>query len=367
MRRGESLSEISLSLGFLPDYDGYLPHFQEFADAIVEYQHIIDYKEDETFSFALRLSLPREILDVLQKSLQRTHFHELYFERNNIEHVHVGYVNFILNCVTADTRLKHLSLANVNFEHSRDISALCTAINNNGTLQDLSIRFCRSEGGIVREIFCKLKSVTLKEIDLGCNYRELSNLRPTDVPELLSSNPSLEVLVLNGNPFNEHDIVQIVDTLRHNTTLCHLSFLFRSPLGWLRVPTRPNNLHLLESVIFDHTSLSAAYDSNHHCRLSGVTSNITKFNAYRDPTLNRRKKIYNILSSRNKNRENASYFETDGIDIKYMPRILALLKPFSEYHLHEERGGQDKEDVNPLSITYEIMRDWKMPELYNLD
>ena len=79
---------------------------------------------------------------------------------------------------------------------------------------------------------------------------------------------------------------------------------------------------------------------------------------------NRRKKIYHILSTRNRNRENAAYFESDDIGIMHMPRILALLEPFSEHHLDDKEGKEDDE-VEPLSIAYEIMRDWKMPELYN--
>ena len=70
---------------------------------------------------------------------------------------------------------------------------------------------------------------------------------------------------------------------------------------------------------------------------------------------------------RNTKRENAAFFELDGIGIKHIPQILSLLKPFSEHHSHDENGRQEKIEVNPLSVTYEIMRDWRMPELYNLD
>eukprot|EP00956_Cyclotella_meneghiniana_P039790 scaffold179441_cov26-Cyclotella_meneghiniana.AAC.1 len=181
--------------------------------------------------------------------------------------------------------------------------------------------------------------------------------------EFLLSNPSLDELYLSDNPFNEQDIVYIADALRHNTTLCRLDFRFRDP---------PTNLYLLESAIFDSTSLNAAYYSNHHCRLyldgyDRMTSIDYKFNTYREPKLNRQKKIYTLLSKRNRCRENASFFEQDGIGIKYIPQILSLLKPFSEHHLHHYDGIRGEDEVKPLSIAYEIMRDWRMPELYNLD
>ena len=44
-----------------------------------------------------------------------------------------------------------------------------------------------------------------------------------------------------------------------------------------------------------------------------------------------------------------------------------MLKLFSEHYLHDENRMQEESEVNPLSIAFELMRDWKMPELYNLE
>ena len=109
--------------------------------------------------------------------------------------------------------------------------------------------------------------------------------------------------------------------------------------------------------------MNAVFDSNHVCRLflDGITSNNTKFNTYSDPKLNRKKKIYALLSKRNRRRENAAVFEQDGIAIKHIPQILSLLMPFSE-HCRQTCWHQEEDEVKPLSIAYEIMRDWRMPE-----
>ena len=95
------------------------------------------------------------------------------------------------------------------------------------------------------------------------------------------------------------------------------------------------------------------------------SSILDKFNKCNDPVKNRRKKIYNILSTRNRRRNNAAYFESDGIKIKHIPQILASLKLLSEHYLGDEHGSQHEDEVKPLSIAFEIMRDWKIPELYN--
>ena len=66
------------------------------------------------------------------------------------------------------------------------------------------------------------------------------------------------------------------------------------------------------------------------------------------------------------NRQNAAHFESDDISIKHIPQILSILKPFSEHALYnEDYDTGDEHEVTPLSIAYEILRDWKMPELYS--
>ena len=117
----------------------------------------------------------------------------------------VGYINFIANCVTADTKLKCLHLGAVTFENTEDIDLLCAAVNNHDSLQRLVVRNCDTDQGGLREIFNKLKSQTLEEIDLLGNG--ISNLNPGDMSDFLSSNPSLRKLNLVLNPFNEQDIV----------------------------------------------------------------------------------------------------------------------------------------------------------------
>ena len=151
-----------------------------------------------------------------------------------------------------------------------------------------------------------LKSPTLDAFNFGSN--EISNLMPGDISNLLLSNPSLRALDLEDNPFNEQDIVYIADALRNNTSLRELS------LGSDHDHVLPGNWQLLPSIVFDQTNLNSAYDSNHHCHLVIESPQFqpcqtypnSKFNKYEDPMKNRREKIYHILSTRNRNRENAA-------------------------------------------------------------
>eukprot|EP00956_Cyclotella_meneghiniana_P006849 scaffold9209_cov22-Cyclotella_meneghiniana.AAC.1 len=329
MRKGESIEVIDV-IDFDAEshqyYEGMLPHYRQFANALMEYKHTIDYMEDDKFHFVMGWEItqvPAQALLYLQRALQHTHIHQLQF--HPIQTDVFNYLEFISNCVRENTRLEEFSLYDITVENSRDVDLLCEALNNKESLQEIEITFCGTEGGVFREIFNKLRTEHVKMIDLSDN--DFSNLRPTDMSEFLSSNPSLKQLYLRHNLFNEQDV------------------------------------NLLESAIFDSTSLNTAYDSNHHCQLflDGTISKIEEFNYHIDTKLNMKEKIYTLLSKRNRRRENAGFFEQDGIGIKHIPQILSLLKPFS-LACHKQEV-----EVKPLSIAYEIMRDWRMPELYNLD
>eukprot|EP00956_Cyclotella_meneghiniana_P010512 scaffold14627_cov46-Cyclotella_meneghiniana.AAC.4 len=377
MRKGEAIDIIYVNDPYAAAYVYYeemLSHYKQFANALIEYQHTIDYMDDKAFHFAIvrhsQLQLPAHVLLLLQEALKHTHFHRLDF--HDIQTEGVRYKEFISNCVRDNSRVQVFHLRGIIIENSRDIDLLCKALNNKASLREIKMTFCGTEGGVFREVFNKLRTKNMQKLALGFNKLQtenvhmidlsdnnVSNLRPTDMSVFLSSNPTLEELNLSSSPFNEQDIVYIADALRHNTTLRRLYF-------WVRPP--PANWYLLKYAIFDSNSLNAAYDSNHRCQLflDRMTSNIYKFNSCSDLKFNRRKKIYTILSTRNRQRENAAVFEQDGIGIKHIPQIMSLLMPFSE-HCRQTYWHQEEDEVKPLSIAYEIMRDWKMPELYNLD
>eukprot|EP00956_Cyclotella_meneghiniana_P003756 scaffold4565_cov53-Cyclotella_meneghiniana.AAC.15 len=353
MRRGERIQTLEPAEYFWEEYGVYIPHYKEFALALVEYQHTINYFENDVFTFLMGYKpLQREVLDFLESALKQTHFNHMAFHQNDIEGV--GYIDFIAKCVRANTRLSVCILRDVNFEYSNDMDALCGALNNKLNLRELVLDKCETEVVDLNEVFAKLKSKSLEEIELSGN--RLSDLGPNDMSELLLSNPSLRTLGLQHNSFNEQDIVYISDAIRHSTTLRKLDLGRNAdPFDW----------YLLVAVVFDRTSLNAAFDSNHYCHVN--IPGILWFNTCEEPIWNRRKKIYSILSTRNNHRQNAAYFESDEIGIKHIPQILSLLKPFSEYCIHDKDGFPESDEVLPLSIAYEIMRDWKMPELYNMD
>eukprot|EP00956_Cyclotella_meneghiniana_P011712 scaffold16494_cov83-Cyclotella_meneghiniana.AAC.1 len=344
-----------------------LPFWEQFADAVAEYKFVIDYHEGKVFNLTIDgIDLPRAVLDILGDALQQTHFHELQFAFNNPDEQGWGMrsLDFAVKCIQSNPRLNRFIWRSNNFfTRSSEMDHLYTAINSNASLKAITLGDCvHSDDASLSDILRKLKSKTLETLFLYGN--DLSNFGPTDMSDFLAANPALKKLSVDSNPINDQDVAYIADALNQNTSLRLLSSIGVTP-----------ELDDLYSTIFNDSSMNAVHASNHYCyiRASLVSWNpFDIFNRYKCPILNMRKKIFYLLSKRHRSWDNAYCFDSEGIGIKHLPNILALLKPYSEHghHLPEAyslpNGGREDIEVEPLSIAYEIMRSWRMPELYNL-
>jgi len=126
----------------------------------------------------------------------------------------------------------------------------------------------------------------------------------------------------------------------------------------------------LRKAEFDNASLNAAADSNHTCNINYPSEDseeiegldIIEMNGNRNFTLAfstkgvRQKKIYSILSSRNKDNSNVGHFKD--IQVKLLPNMLHSIHKYSNYH-EGEGICQVRGHVQPLSVVYEICRNWE--------
>ena len=115
---------------------------------------------------------------------------------------------------------------------------------------------------------------------------------------------------------------------------------------------------------FDSTSLKSAADSNHACHIRPVSNFNGNLNEspietewrHFEPKANRQKKIYHVLSSRNKECTNAQHF--GDAPVEFLPDMLSSIQQYSNYHAGENTPPKHDKDVNALSLVYELMRKW---------
>ena len=81
-------------------------------------------------------------------------------------------------------------------------------------------------------------------------------------------------------------------------------------------------------------------------------------NDQEDPTLHRGMKIYSILSDRNRDESNVHHLDLEFGDdsVKFVPKVLGCVNRYSE--------SRRDVAVPPLSVMYEILRSWRVPELF---
>ena len=159
--------------------------------------------------------------------------------------------------------------------------------------------------------------------------------------------------------------MKIASALNYNTKLRSLiiSGNDTTRVGW----------EALSKVVFDKTSLNSAADSNHTCTIDFPShhkyDNVREINSeesskhYYIPADVRQKKIYLILSQRNRTLTNVEHFGDD-MPVELLPDTLTSIQKYFNYHIpktdedKEYTPPQDNSDVKPLSIMFEILQRW---------
>ena len=109
---------------------------------------------------------------------------------------------------------------------------------------------------------------------------------------------------------------------------------------------------------FDPTSLNSAANSNHTCHIVKASKfNGRQYDDRLEPKQVRQKKIYYMISERNRKCSNVQHF--DRVPVEYLPDMLGSIQQYSEYHVGDAAPDKRDKDVTTLSMVYEIMRFWE--------
>eukprot|EP00986_Skeletonema_menzelii_P011781 scaffold6179_cov120-Skeletonema_menzelii.AAC.1 len=277
---------------------------------------------------------------LVYEALMGMPFNRLDFTNNNIEDgVRGGMsVDAILDVVESNKHLRKLVIGR-NQIGSQHIERLCSAVRNH-LLVKLDL-FDSFEPGIGDEMLASLLTIDdlkLEKLDMSSNH--ITSVGSAVVADFLATNTRLKELDLRDNNLNDSDAELIANALRSNTTLRVLLLEDNNTTDAGEEYFRP--------VMCDESSLNSVADSNHTCRLPGFMSS-SCYNPSSDMGENRGRKLYGLLSSRNKTMSNVQHFSD--IDVKVLPNILQAVQNYSN-NMH----GYEK--ANPLSIVYEVMRRW---------
>ena len=367
MRYGTGDGDILINVeypwddGFLPHNDRYLPHWKEFADALEQHQYYCTKCIPNDIRLRLcSMELPDEVLDLLIEALESTHFTKFLLQNNNLGQKGI---EFALNYLQNNSCMRWFTLVENPINNMEQIKQLCKIVEDHPLIEVLALDGSRGEGidghEMLQLIMNAGKSSKLDVINLSCN--NISTGGDTFISDFLRDNQMLATLTLRGNQLDDNDAIAIATALKYNTKLRALDLTDNniSKSGWTA----------LRKVEFDDTSLNSAADSNHTCAIkypsggdeiqgldtSDMNGDINSGHCFA-PMYVRQKKIYSVLSSRNRECSNVGYF--DDVPVEFLPDILSSIERYSEYNIHDHAPPQGANDVKPISLMFEILQRW---------
>ena len=361
-REGNGEVEINADL---PYNEELLPHWKEFANALKQYHYHLKHStelRDDSVIRLLDIELPNEVIALLSKALKSTHFKHFGLKNNNFGSKGI---DFALNYLKNNPTLKTFSLQNNHFNSMDNINTLCKVVKDHPSINHLKLDNSKGEdinGYEMLHLVVNAGRNKLQSVDLANN--SISTKGGTFISDFLAKSTILESLSLEGNQLDDQDALNIVGALKHNENLRFLRLTDNNitKTGWLA----------LRKAEFDDSSLNAAAaDSNHMCNIKYPPDgsdlieglDIIEMNGNRicehayHPIYVRQKKIYSVLSTRNRDCSNVKHL--DDVPVAILPDMLDSIQSYSNHRDGDSNLSQAIGHAQPLSIVYEICRHWE--------
>jgi len=356
IRRGQCIDNIDIDIGncesselTVIDDDNLVLHWKELSDALSK-----DRSYNAEVSMTINhVQIRSEALDMLKQGLKykqmyRLNLHGIQWQNNGegvdfavdklqTKKIHeFGWAYSGTLTVSESTRLFQAVLYHPNL--------------TNITLDD----YIGMENG-----YDNLISLLTTKSKVSLPYYGSNNVRSegdTRLSNFIATNPTtLRFLGLYDNELEDDDALMIATALRHNTNLS-------------RIDLGSNNFteHGLSAIrrsIYDLTSLNALSDCNHTCECNVIDFGEMKINWGSNQKDSRSKKLYTLLSDRNRAGTNIDSIqkgmEEDEV-IQLLSDILACVQRY--YRGYDRLFPTPQEFVPPLSIMFEMLR--KLPEVH---
>ncbi len=340
-------------------------HWIEFAKALEQFTPAFGVLPDgsETYFTLENIQLAGDVPVLLKNALMNKPFQQLKFvNKADARHNEGMTINSIMDIVESNKHLRDLSIGNNRIELGH-MEKICSAVCHRSIVK-LDLYNCFENGlgdDMIRSLLTSGGLAKLERLGIATNGLDSSTI--TALANFVATNPPLQELDIDDNVLGDNDAQALANALRSNTTL--------RILGLHSNAISAAGKELFHLVVHGDGNLNSIADSNHSCSVVGLKINC--WNAYKfwkngawqlTPRCersrnNRARKIYRLLSKRNKSMSTSNVQYFDGIDVKLLPFMLKAVQTYASVvpHAHDRhRSGYYR--VKPLSIVYEVMRKW---------
>ncbi|EJK61614.1 hypothetical protein THAOC_17865, partial [Thalassiosira oceanica] len=318
---------------------------------------------------------------------------------NYVRHKNIGRVSFEYNQFTnmrgaiielgealRSPKLKSFTWCENPIESIEDMNLFTRVLSQSSALDEL--KFTENGNENAHALLSGVDFSTYKVLNFSDNSLRMNGR--TDIPDLIAANAPLEELDLSHNRLNDDDAVLIAQSLGGNTNLKQINVR--------RNNIQERGMRALYEAVHDTSTLNALSDSNHSCHLVGLSEdfNIYPINEDRDYAISDDRDLNGLYTKGYTNR-----MLKLGLGLVFgscTNRMLKIHRLMVERyrrgggivpHLNTEMGGGDSILLLPflmesvvrrhdafrmrydessacsLGLLYELVKDWKMAELFS--
>ncbi|EJK75031.1 hypothetical protein THAOC_03259, partial [Thalassiosira oceanica] len=319
------------------------------------FEHINPYSGVVLYLYAINMS--EDVMTQICYHIQKDCIRKVSFDT-------VGFTNLRGALIQLGEALKSPTLKSLEWHENsirstEDMSLFMRALSQSSAVNELSFQANGNENA--SSLLSGVDFSTYKVLNIGGNSLETNGR--TDIPDLIAANPPLETLHLGGNKLNDDDAVLIAQSLGENTHLTYLNVVGNN--------IQERGMRALYEAVNNTSTFNALSDSNHSCCLQGLSDDFdldtTNLQGGSDAGLcdNRMIKIHELMMER--------YCDGDGnvphLNTEMSGEDSVLLAPFlmeSVVRRHDifQKLFSGNNDCS-LGLLYELVREWKMAELFS--
>ena len=291
------------------------------------------------------------------KNINRVGFRRIEFQNLQAAISELG------DALLESPKLKELEWCDNPIESTEDMTQFMRVLSQSDTVDSLTFMWNGNENA--QALLSGFDFSTYKHLILGFNNLQTNGR--TEIPDLIAANTPLDSLFLHANRLNDDDAVLIAQALGGNT---HLRMLHVADNN-----IQERGMRALYEAINDTSTLNALSDCNHSCFIHGLSDNfdVEPINrAYCSPSsglnMNRMWKIHKLMVDRYSNGGG----NVPHLNMEMSSEDTVLLAPFMmESVVRRHAAYPDWYDESylcrsySLGLLYELVKDWKMAELFS--
>ncbi|EJK48642.1 hypothetical protein THAOC_32542 [Thalassiosira oceanica] len=342
----------SVSIGSVSHDEDLMPHWNALFRS---FEHINPYDAGVKF-YIISTEISEEVMRQMCHHIRHRNISQVHFE--NIRFVNVRGAISELGKALKSPNLKSLSWYESLIESTEDMTLFTQFLTQSNAVNELHFNENGNENA--HALLSGVDFSRYKVLDFS--YNNLQTIGRTDIPDLIAANSPLESFYLGANRLNDDDAVLIAQSLLGNTHLTSLDIENNN--------IQERGMRALYEAVNDTSTLNASSDSNHSCHLRGLTEDFDLDAINRDRGsngryMNRMSKIHKLMADRYRNGGgNVSHLNSEmgGEDA-------VLLAPYLMESVVRRHDALQKSyyesSACSLGMLYELVKDWKMVELFS--